>query len=94
MLKDLPVEEFGPDINIREYSFLENPYMPQEVNASNLEQNNVHSVLYWHPHLLYRWKIHGLMCISVKKDRLVVVFQTAQIQLESSSSLSEVQRKR
>ncbi|XP_047966123.1 arabinosyltransferase XEG113-like [Salvia hispanica] len=37
MLKDLPVEEFGPDINIREYSFLENPYMPQEVKDSWLD---------------------------------------------------------
>lgn len=32
MLKDLPVEEFGPAINIREYSFLNNPLLPQQVN--------------------------------------------------------------
>ncbi|KAL1552668.1 arabinosyltransferase XEG113-like protein [Salvia divinorum] len=37
MLKELGVEEFGPEINIREYSFLENPYMPQEVKDSWLD---------------------------------------------------------
>ena len=37
MLKELPVEEFGPGINIREYSFFENPSMPQQVSASHIE---------------------------------------------------------
>lgn len=32
MLKELPLEEFGPGINIREYSFLDNPSVPKEVN--------------------------------------------------------------
>ncbi|KAK8284828.1 hypothetical protein V6Z11_D08G180900 [Gossypium hirsutum] len=34
MLKDLPEEEFGPAINIREYSFLNNPLLPQQVKES------------------------------------------------------------
>ncbi|XWS49431.1 hypothetical protein CRYUN_Cryun12cG0003200 [Craigia yunnanensis] len=37
MLKDLPVEEFGPAINIREYSFLNNPLLPQQVKESWLD---------------------------------------------------------
>lgn len=38
MLKELSHEEFGPDINIREYSFFDNPYLPRQVCASDLEQ--------------------------------------------------------
>ncbi|KAJ8758788.1 hypothetical protein K2173_000509 [Erythroxylum novogranatense] len=34
MLKDLPLEEFGPGIGIREYSFLDNPLMPLHVKQS------------------------------------------------------------
>ncbi|TYI15287.1 hypothetical protein ES332_A08G175900v1 [Gossypium tomentosum] len=37
MLKDLPQEEFGPAINIREYSFLNNPLLPQQVKESWLD---------------------------------------------------------
>ncbi|XWS62279.1 hypothetical protein CRYUN_Cryun07bG0196600 [Craigia yunnanensis] len=37
MLKDLAVEEFGPAINIREYSFLNNPLLPQQVKESWLD---------------------------------------------------------
>ncbi|KAG6391395.1 hypothetical protein SASPL_149149 [Salvia splendens] len=37
MLKELPVEEFGPGINIREYSFFENPSMQQQVKDSWLD---------------------------------------------------------
>nr|KJB25103.1 hypothetical protein B456_004G177500 [Gossypium raimondii] len=37
MLKDLPEEEFGPEINIREYSFLNNPLLPQQVKESWLD---------------------------------------------------------
>jgi len=36
MLKDLPKEEFGPHIDFREYSFLENPSLPKEVISSDL----------------------------------------------------------
>lgn len=32
MLKKLPGEEFGPDIDIREYSIFDNPSLPLEVN--------------------------------------------------------------
>lgn len=32
MLKELPEEIFGPQINIREYSFFDNPLMPKQVN--------------------------------------------------------------
>jgi len=32
MLKQLPEEEFGPGIDIREYSLLDNPSLPSEVN--------------------------------------------------------------
>lgn len=31
MLKDMPENEFGPPIRIREYSLLDNPLMPKEV---------------------------------------------------------------
>jgi hypothetical protein len=31
MLKELPEEEFGPRIDIREYSILDNPSLPSEV---------------------------------------------------------------
>nr|CAB3499050.1 unnamed protein product [Digitaria exilis] len=31
MMKDLPKEEFGPHIDFREYSFLENPSLPKEL---------------------------------------------------------------
>ncbi|XP_060207858.1 arabinosyltransferase XEG113 [Lycium barbarum] len=34
MLKEMPNEEFGPGISIREYSLFENPSMPQEVKKS------------------------------------------------------------
>ncbi|TYG91032.1 hypothetical protein ES288_A12G230800v1 [Gossypium darwinii] len=37
MLRDLPAEEFGPAINIREYSFLNNPFLPQRVRESWLD---------------------------------------------------------
>ncbi|GJM95799.1 hypothetical protein PR202_ga12577 [Eleusine coracana subsp. coracana] len=37
MLKDLPEEEFGPHIDFREYSFLENPSLPKQVKESLLE---------------------------------------------------------
>ncbi|KAB1226246.1 hypothetical protein CJ030_MR1G019553 [Morella rubra] len=37
MLKELPEEEFGPRINIREYSFLENPLLPKQVKESWLD---------------------------------------------------------
>lgn len=34
MLKEFPEEELGPSINIREYSFLDNPSMPKQVHTS------------------------------------------------------------
>ncbi|KAH0646742.1 hypothetical protein KY290_035351 [Solanum tuberosum] len=37
MLKEMANEEFGPGINIREYSLFENPSMPQEVKKSWLD---------------------------------------------------------
>jgi hypothetical protein len=36
MLKELPEEEFGPRIDIREYSILDNPSLPSEVNRCDL----------------------------------------------------------
>lgn len=37
MLRDKPVEEFGPKIDFREYSFLQNPRLPKQVKESFLE---------------------------------------------------------
>ncbi|KAI3812627.1 hypothetical protein L1987_17338 [Smallanthus sonchifolius] len=37
MLKALPIEEFGPGISIREYSFFDNPLMPAQVKDSWLD---------------------------------------------------------
>ncbi|KAK7360441.1 hypothetical protein VNO77_02434 [Canavalia gladiata] len=37
MLKKLPEEEFGPEIDIREYSILDNPSLPSEVKRSWLD---------------------------------------------------------
>ncbi|CAA0831901.1 xyloglucanase 113 [Striga hermonthica] len=37
MLKELPKEEYGPGIDIREYSFLQNPSLPQQVKDSWLD---------------------------------------------------------
>ncbi|KAL6501821.1 hypothetical protein OROGR_026954 [Orobanche gracilis] len=37
MLKELPEEEFGPGIHIREYSFFNNPSMPQQLKDSWLD---------------------------------------------------------
>ncbi|KAJ0631034.1 putative nucleotide-diphospho-sugar transferase [Helianthus annuus] len=37
MLKALPVEEYGPGINIREYSFFDNPSTPAQVKDSWLD---------------------------------------------------------
>ncbi|MQL98019.1 hypothetical protein Taro_030727 [Colocasia esculenta] len=37
MLKDLAEEEYGPKIDFREYSFLDNPLLPQQVKESRLE---------------------------------------------------------
>ncbi|CAK7357272.1 unnamed protein product [Dovyalis caffra] len=37
MLKELPEEEFGPAINFREYSFLDNPSLPRHVKESWLD---------------------------------------------------------
>lgn len=39
MLKELPEEEFGPGIDIREYSILDNPSLPLEVNSCQSRQN-------------------------------------------------------
>lgn len=32
MVRELPEDEFGPQIGIREYSFLDNPRLPTKVN--------------------------------------------------------------
>ncbi|XP_027360591.1 arabinosyltransferase XEG113-like isoform X2 [Abrus precatorius] len=37
MLKELPEDEFGPGIDIREYSILDNPSLPSEVKSSWLD---------------------------------------------------------
>ncbi|XP_044467622.1 arabinosyltransferase XEG113-like isoform X2 [Mangifera indica] len=37
MLQELPVEDFGPGISIREYSFFDNPSVPKQVKESWLE---------------------------------------------------------
>lgn len=37
MLKEFPEDEFGPGINIREYSFFDNPLMPKQVKDSWLD---------------------------------------------------------
>ncbi|KAL5991448.1 hypothetical protein ACLOJK_012357 [Asimina triloba] len=37
MLKDLPADIYGPGIDIREYSFLENPLLPKRIKESLLE---------------------------------------------------------
>ncbi|XP_040989496.1 arabinosyltransferase XEG113-like isoform X2 [Juglans microcarpa x Juglans regia] len=37
MLKEMPEEEFGPGIDIREYTFLDNPSMPKQVKESWLD---------------------------------------------------------
>ncbi|KAJ6928206.1 LOW QUALITY PROTEIN: hypothetical protein NC651_012033 [Populus alba x Populus x berolinensis] len=37
MLKEQPEEEFGPAINFREYSFLDNPLLPRHVKESRLD---------------------------------------------------------
>ncbi|XP_009603199.1 arabinosyltransferase XEG113-like [Nicotiana tabacum] len=42
MLKEMPNEEFGPGISIREYSLFENPSMPQEVKKSWLDVHLCH----------------------------------------------------
>jgi hypothetical protein len=39
MLNELPEEEFGPDIDFREYSILDNPSLPSEVNKCQSNQN-------------------------------------------------------
>lgn len=99
MLKELPEEEFGRGINFREYSFLDNPSMPQQVYASDLHRTEKPIIILTFclsdiPITYFRWKIHGLMCIFVKKDHMVVMFQTAQVKREFSSYLSRVQKKR
>ena len=45
MLKELPKEEFGPGIDIREYSILDNPSLPSEVNKCESNQNSKQWVL-------------------------------------------------
>lgn len=37
MLNELPEDEFGPDIDFREYSILDNPSLPSEVKKSWLD---------------------------------------------------------
>jgi len=37
MLKEMPEDEFGPGINIREYSLLDNPSMPKQVKEDHLQ---------------------------------------------------------
>lgn len=37
MLKEMPAEEFGPGIGLREYSFFDNPLMPTQVKDSLLD---------------------------------------------------------
>ena len=36
MLKELPEDEFGPQIDIKEYSFFDNPSLPRQVNEYEL----------------------------------------------------------
>lgn len=40
MLKDLPENEFGPQIEFREYSFLQNPSLPKHVSSLLLSNYN------------------------------------------------------
>ncbi|XP_044505460.1 arabinosyltransferase XEG113-like isoform X2 [Mangifera indica] len=37
MLQDMPLEDFGPSIGIREYTFFDNPSLPKQVKESWLE---------------------------------------------------------
>ncbi|KAL7164621.1 hypothetical protein ACSBR2_040504 [Camellia fascicularis] len=37
MLKEMPADEFGPGINLREYSFFDNPSVPRQVKESWLD---------------------------------------------------------
>jgi hypothetical protein len=40
MLKNLPESEFGPQIDFREYSFLQNPSLPKHVSFLLLSNYN------------------------------------------------------
>lgn len=70
MLKELPEEEFGPGIDIREYSILDNPYLPSEVNTIN-----VNSIYILNHELSFLYLLSGNLClgsVQVKKSWLNV----------------------
>lgn len=93
MLKELPEDEFGPRINIREYSFLDNPSMPKQVTSwDHLMESLTLNFIVNHAIIIavlakkknLRWKIHGLMFNYVKWEAKIVNYQIAQIPKECS----------
>jgi hypothetical protein len=58
MLKKLPEEEFGPEIGIREYSMLDNPSLPPEVNKCH------DSCFFNHDYFLYLFTLFKLICLD------------------------------
>lgn len=82
MLKKLPEEDFGPGIDFREYSIFDNPSLPSEVNNAMILVSLI-TILRFLIYLLclnlfalvleFRWKSHGLMFSSVKKELKIVM---------------------
>lgn len=90
MLKEQPEEEFGPAINFREYSFLDNPLLPRHVSKHHgihMKGSLFHYLELWGLISLLdacRWKSRGLMFSFVKKEPKIVVRQTRQVGQEYS----------
>lgn len=82
MLKKLPEEDFGPGIDFREYSIFDNPSLPSEVNNAMILVSLI-MIFRFLIYLLclnlfalvleFRWKSHGLMFSSVKKELKIVM---------------------
>jgi len=103
MLKELPEEEFGSGVDIREYSILDNPSLPSEVNK-----------FHFHPHLklwillsccisftklmpgvlTFRWRCHGLMFSSVRMEPKIVLHQIIPLLGEYSNFQGIAMKKR
>lgn len=101
MLKQLPEEEFGPGIDIREYSLLDNPSLPSEVNymSFSFEIVIIPFFLYltretYTGFLEFRWRIHGLMFSSVRKELKIVLHQIIPLLGEYSNFQGIAMKKR
>lgn len=101
MLKELPEEEFGPIINIREYSFFDNPAVPRQACQNWPHMDG--TLVFCHPSLTreishfdvcFRSRSHGSMYNFVKQDPLIVMYQPVRADRGCSNYPNSAVKKR